>query len=67
VASAAARARLAAEMANDAYAPNAALTMPPSDAPTTVIVPQAEPAMAFAAARSAGATTFGRAAVAAGE
>ena len=43
------------------------LSTPPSDAPTTSIVPQALPASALAAGRSSGSTTLGRAAVAAGE
>lgn len=63
----AARSRLTAAAAKLTYGPKALLTMPPSDAPTMVIVPQAEPATELAAARSAGSTTFGRAAEAAGE
>jgi hypothetical protein len=50
-----------------ASGPNTPLTTPPRDAPTTVIVPHAEPEIAFAAARSSASTTFGSAAVAAGE
>ena len=50
-------------MAKQAYGRNAALSTPPSDEPTTAIVPQALPAMAFAADRSSGRTRFGSAAV----
>jgi hypothetical protein len=35
-------------------------TTPPSDAPTIVMVPQAEPEIALAAGRSAASTTFGQ-------
>jgi hypothetical protein len=48
------------------YGLNTALSTPPSDAPATAIVPHAEPAIAFAGARSSGGTRFGSAAEAAG-
>ncbi|BEL11582.1 hypothetical protein Q0Z83_097730 [Actinoplanes sichuanensis] len=59
--------RQTAVTAKQTYGLKALLTTPPSDAPTTVMVPQADPATVFAAARSAGSTRFGSAADAAGE
>ena len=53
-------------MAKQTYALKTALTMPPSDAPTTSMVPHALPPSALAAGRSTGSTTLGRAAPAAG-
>jgi hypothetical protein len=49
------------------YGPTTADITPPSDAPTTSIVPHAEPDRALAVARSSGGTVFGSAADAAGE
>src|SRR5215813_8433461 len=66
-ASIAATASIVAVIKKQVYGEKTALKTPPSEEPTTVIVPHALPATAFAADRSSGATRFGRAAVAAGE
>ena|SRR5437764_1833036 len=63
---AAAPARQAAVTRKQTYGPTAAASTPPSEAPSTSIVPQAEPASALAAARSSGSTRLGSAADAAG-
>ena len=67
VTSNAAPTRLIAATAKQVYGSKAALSTPPRDAPTTAMVPQADPATAFAAERSAGSTRLGSAADAAGE
>jgi len=64
--SAAAAIRHTAVTKKQMYGPTAAASNPPSEAPTTSIVPHAEPATALAAARSSSSTMFGRAAPAAG-
>ncbi len=66
-ASAAATASPSAVNAKQVYGLNTVASTPPMDAPTTVMVPHAEPLIAIAAVRSRGGTRFGVAAAAAGE
>src|SRR6266704_2925848 len=65
--SAVARHSAPAAMPKQVYGDSALASTPPSDAPTTLMVPQAAPVTAMAAERSAGSTRFGTAAEAAGE